>query len=247
MNEAGGSAATGWAECVLGDVAALVDKWVDKDGESHIGLFWLVAHHLDPTQMADDEPIRVSSTSSRPPWDPRTAEDVWGEAHAGIRHAECDLLFELAFVTRPPRPGSDRHTHRAFHHTAVLIERAATHQDVRTVLVARHWARAIRRWRRNAEVVLGVARPPVKIMLKDEFGEPYPLACPYCQPAQALQIRPNLAWEGDPDRHLPHRRVVLAQPEGIAECARCGWTCPVDRRLGLVVEGPLQAGGRSVR
>lgn len=225
---------------LAGDVEALVGQWQDEDRWTHPGLLWQVRAHLDPVRFADSPGVKSVIVAGNAPWSEDTS-DLWTEVHAGARQLEVELLWAVANVARKRRPGSDGHTRAAL----LALPRLAT---AAPAALRQQVELTVRQWRRSAEVLLGVERrwAFVRTVGTNEDGRRVTVThcCPHC--GTPLRVQPDLAYEGDPDRHLPERRLVLVEPsDAVVICPNDGcyhpitgtrWVWPINRFTGLVLE-----------
>jgi hypothetical protein len=225
-------------------VKDLLDWWTDRDDVQRPALLILLAQHLQPVRMADSENnVKSKITGGPAPWDDPVAH-LLADVSSGTRTIERGLDIALGFTPRQ-RGGSDGNTRHALGRIPDLTDALDGKDGVEDLIAEARVT--IGAWHRGALLLLGAERRWAHIRtevneyendgtLKDQY--PGVAVCPFCE--SPVRIQPDLADEGDVERHLPGREKTSYGEKPLALCVdrtclddngqRRSW--PVDAWLG---------------
>lgn len=187
-------------------VADLLEGWTDREGEERDALLRMLGQHLAPVRLTDADHNYTSKITAGPaPWDDAVAH-LLADISSGSRTIERGLDIACGFQPRI-RGGSDGNTRHALSRIPDLADTiTANHPDGSHADLLAEANITIGAWHRAALLLLGAERRWAHIRTVDDEGLPIVATCPYCQ--QPVRIQPDLADEGDPDRHLPGRSAT---------------------------------------
>jgi hypothetical protein len=205
-------------------VKDLLDSWLDRDDQPRPALMHLLMVQLQPVRMSDsDNSVKSKITAGPAPWDDPTAH-LLADVASGSRTIERGLDIALGFTPRQ-RGGSDGNTRHALSRIPDLVD-ALPEPAVELAAEARV---TIGAWHRGALLLLGAERRwahiRTEVEVRDddhELLDVYPgiAVCPYC--SSPVRMQPDLADEGDPERHLPGRAATSYGTPANAVCVDPG-------------------------
>lgn len=226
----------------------MLDWWTDRDDVDRPALLILLANHLQPVRMADSEnSVKSKITGGPAPWDDPVAH-LLADVASGTRTIERGLDIALGFTPRQ-RGGSDGNTRHALSRIPDLVDAMADRDGLEDLIAEARVT--VGAWHRGALLLLGAERRWAHMRYReleqlDEAGnvvEIFPgiACCPYCE--SPVRIQPDLADEGDVERHLPGREKTSYGDKPLALCVdraclddsgeRRSW--PVDAWLGQLL------------
>ncbi len=206
-------------------VKDMLDFWTDRDDTDRPALMHLLMVQLQPVQMSDSSGnVKSKITAGPAPWDDATAH-LLADIASGSRTIERGLDIALGFQPRQ-RGGSDGNTRHALSRIPDLVN-ALPEPAVELAAEARV---TIGTWHRAALLLLGAERRWAymryrELEQRDEEGTvidvfPGVACCPYCE--SPVRVQPDLADEGDPERHLPDRSATSYGALTDAVCVNAG-------------------------
>lgn len=207
----------------------LLDCWTDRDDQDRDSLLRMLACHLQPVRMADtQQSVKAKITGGPAPWDDPVAH-LLADIASGTRTIERGLDIACDFTPRT-RGGSDGNTRHALGRIPDLVDLLGErHPDGRMRELTAEARVTVGAWHRGALLLLGAERRWAHIRTEvevrdddDVLLEVYPgiAVCPYCE--HAVRMQPDLADEGDPERHLPGRSATSYGTPAIAVCVDQG-------------------------
>lgn len=191
-------------------VKDMLEAWLDSEGDERAALLLLLAVQLRPTRMADSEnSVKSKITAGPAPWDDPIAH-LLADISAGSRTIERGMDIALGFNIRI-RGGSDGNTRHALSRIPDLADALADRLEYAELVAEARMTIGL--WHRAALLLLGAERRwahmrtevEVRDPSSDELLDQFPgiACCPYCE--SPVRIQPDLADEGDVERHLPGR------------------------------------------